>query len=247
VAFSQFGNVMFLIARDATLGTPILDGSTVNYQFIAQYNAATSDEDRLNVVRELYRLLVPNGISFSHLHEYGVDEATAPFVEARHIHQVIMLMNTAAEQGLDPSDPTNWASYYAFDLAKYADFPASLQSSSVNCPAGTPSVDFSSETDPSAPALPELFASTSEIDGETVLDVCNPQATYVPTLPTYMPFGVGYRRCPGELFSYQITQMMLARFKNLEFYIGDAPAEKPVIGVAPFTVVPNIFYASATA
>lgn len=233
VAFNQFNNIMFLLARDMITGTPTAGGPSIQYNFIGQYAAATNDQDRLNVVREMYRLLVPNGISFSFLNQFP-PVPNQPPTQSRHVHQLIMLMNSARAANLDPSNPANWAVYYNWDLTKYAQYNTTLYS--VNCPPGTPSVD-SSSFDPTQPSLPEVLVSKSPVDGETVIDNCNPLATPVYPLPIYAPFGLGYRRCPGELFVYQITQMMLQRFANLHFYLGPPPPEKPAIGVAPFTVV----------
>lgn len=241
VAFSQFGNVMFMIARDMTLGTPTLGTATAQYDFIGKYANATTDADRLDVVRELYRLLVPNGVSFSFLREFT--NPTGPAVQSRHVHQLIMLTTTGfLTNQSDAFNPVNWASYYQFDTQKYAQSQASLNS--FSCPPSVGTVDGSS-ADPTQPLFPEILLSTSSVDNETVLDICNPNVTFVPQYPVYTPFGLGYRRCPGELLSYMIPQMMLARFNGLQFYIGAPPATQPTIGVAPFTVVPNVFYARA--
>lgn len=238
----QFGNVLHLLAEDQINGTPLLGFPTVppiKYNFFGKFAQATTEAQKLNVVRELYRLLVPNSVSASYLRPKG-GETTFP-TQVLHVHKAMMLFSTGyAADPTNPANPVNLLSYYQYNVTKYAKFDASL--GDINCPAGTAAIDGSGPIPSQAFMADKLFVS-SPVDSETEWDVCNTKAIYTPPLPLYAPFGLGYRRCAGELFTYQLTLMMLERFNGLEFYVGTPPANQPIIGVAPERVVANKYYA----
>lgn len=240
VAYSQFGHIGFLTSRDVTTGTPTPLGP-VKYDFFTRYAAAATPEDKLDVARELVRLLVPNAVSFSFMRECPANPNQPP-VQSRHVHQLLML--TAVGRRANPSNPFNttfWAGYYQYDTSKYAPFRTSL--GNVNCPPGTPPLEGSDPARPGAARLPELFTSNSPVDGRTVVDICNPLIQPVYPDPLFAPLGLAERRCAGETVVYQVTEAWLDRFSSTEIYIGPAdPAEGATIGVAPFTEVPNVFY-----
>jgi hypothetical protein len=93
-----------------------------------------------------------------------------------------------------------------------------------------------------------LFEQSS-IDGETI--VPKSHSEFFPVFPAgnrasaefpmvngpkYCPFGLGYRRCPAELFNMLILQKLLAKLGNLDFKL-DAQVnlfEEMVTGVEGF-------------
>ena len=105
-------------------------------------------------------------------------------------------------------------------------------------------------TNPTPAFNPADFFQVSPVDNETVIPKSNRQMQPVFDKPIYTPFGLGYRRCAGEIFVYLVTLKIFEKFQVLfndpqlsgdtrfEFRVGVYPPITP----APFTFVPdNIF------
>lgn len=278
IAFNQYVHVIYLVINDK-FGTGTLVPVTTPpgytrkvYNFFSKVAEASSETEQINIVREIFRLTVPNGASFSAVkqaddgtslpqiptvdmtpeelaaqHEaygwqlpcnkYPIDNKVSK-IQGRHIHQAIMFENYTA-LGLD---------YSAYNPSQYG----------PNGPFG-PQFDYDVKTLISRPPPlpvppeknfnPEALFTVSPVDSipgfpETVLPISDPRAIPVYPLPIYTPFGLGYRRCPSEIFNYLVILKTMEKIKNYTFYF-DTVHKYPLIGVAPFTVYPdNIFFGS---
>ena len=271
IAFNQFLNVFYLMIRDQygvpyNLGTPVpvltllpppnppFIYKTVNYFFIKEFCAAVSNKDKLNVIREFYRLTVPNSASFSRLQQVPNDPNVV--VQSRHVHQAIMFQ----------SDPVGYSKY---NTDKYANFKFDFNSAMTSeCPPPVcPKCPYLVPINPLKNIDPEVKLTQSTIDNETVIErrcseISDPGKAFpvyankvlplspIPAPinidapgPIYTPFGLGYRRCAGEMFSYFVTIKLFERFKSIPFLFGPVDPNKHKITVAPFTEVPdNIFF-----
>jgi hypothetical protein len=112
VAFPQFNNFLYLVIKAKLLGLGTIPGQLVRYDFLAKFKEAPTESAKIDVVREAYRLTVPNNTSFSRV------KGTTEEVDARQLNQLIMLTN----------DPT----YPVYSTDKYVDF--STDFSSGVCP-----------------------------------------------------------------------------------------------------------------
>lgn len=216
VAFSQFTNVIYSTIYASLRPTNPLNAALPPYpNFFVKYAEATSGVARLNVVRELYRLLVPNSGSFSRVNSEDPLSLTST-----HFHQSIMVQNSPGT-----SQAQQLGSYFTYDTSRYGDFSASFDNI-----IGMP-VDNDYLT-----TLP-----TSPLDQETVVQASSPLIPIFPK-PTYTPFGLGYRRCAGEILVYLVTERLLEQFGRVQFEIREPGSSYPTIFIAPFKGVPdNIF------
>lgn len=246
IAFNQFLNVFYLMIRDqygpGTLvptGLPAPTFQFIKYGFVQKYCDAVTNEDKLNVIREFYRLTVPNSASFSRVEQDPVDPNVV--IQGRHIHQAIMFSN----------DPT----YTTYNTDKYNNFEFDFNSAmDSECPSKVcPKCPYLVPVNPLKNINPEVKLTQSTIDKETVIErpcsELSDPGKLTPVYdnkpngpgPIYTPFGVGYRRCAGEGFSMFSTLKLFERFKSIPFKFVLGPP--PSIAVAPFTLVPdNIFF-----
>ena len=214
VAFSQFTNVLYSTVYAVLHPVNPLDSTLPEYpNFFEKYTAAADSNERLDVVRELFRILVPNSGSFSVVKPIIPDENV---IKSRHNHQDIMIQNSSSIND-----------YFTYDTNKYASFSTNLDNLE-----GLPVItDILSAT------------TTSPLDQETVVDTSTipvrPIMPLFPT-PTYCPFGLGYRRCPGELIVYLVVEKLLEKFATIKFE--ERPGSYPLVSVAGFKqVIDNIF------
>lgn len=215
VAFSQFTNVLFSIIYTGINPTnPISPLLPAYKDFLDLYGSAATSTDKLNVVREAFRQLMPNTNSFSKVNpQDGID------IQSRHIHQQIAISN------MPGADATQKAgAYFTYNPGLYAGFSANFDS----LESLTPNTDF------------ETNLPTSPLDQETVIDGSRPFIPIFPR-PIYTPFGLGYRRCAGEIFVYLVTEMLMEQFRQSKYFISTA-ATYPTIYLGPFKgVQDNIF------
>lgn len=223
VAFSQFTNVIYMTVYSKLHPVNPISALLPNYpDFMANYVAAATSNDKLNVVREAYRILVPNSLSFS-LVQPKVPDPSGNVIKSRHLHQAIMVSNQAVP-------PANQAFvYFSYNPGQYnANFSANLDGLELL----TPNLDILATSVP------------SPLDQETIVDPSRPLIPIFPK-PTYAPFGLGYRRCAGEMLSYLITEKLYAKFATINFV--EASGVYPLVSIAPFKQVPdNIFAVQLT-
>jgi len=142
--------------------------------------------------------------------------------------------------------------YPGFDTVPYPDIvyhpnpPPILDSENIN------SIDFvefsPADNDPT-------------FNDGTVLDKYNEKAAPVygsggSDLPfPYYPFGTSYRRCPGEIFNYFLTELLIDKFSDIEFEFRevepccnpDNPDTSRYVDIAPRTAVfDNLFVKGPT-
>jgi len=102
------------------------------------------------------------------------------------------------------------------------------------------------------PVVTDILSAsiTSPLDQETVVDTTTiPPRPIVPIFakPIYAPFGLGYRRCAGEMFSYLVTEKIFDKFSTVEYeerptIDNPLPLTYPLVSIAPFKrVSDNIF------
>lgn len=263
IAFNQFLNVIWLIINDQ-YGTGTLQppGVLKRYDFFDRYAEAGNDEVlKLNITREVYRLLVPNTASFSKViqatdgtsvpavpvnelspaqleqehvnYDYSVPclpvDPTVDILNSRHVHKSIQYLTSLA-MGIDFAtyNPNHYSTLFGlnFDTTLTSDLPGPHL---IQPDGGV--------VDPST-----LFF-TSPYNNESVIQKINPKVQVVYPLPFYVPFGFGYRDCPGQGLSLDITQVILEACKY-DIYEFRQPADDyPSIPRAPFTDAPdNIFF-----
>ena len=237
VAFSQFEHQMALMIND-TLGLTDVPFPPfqVSYGFFAAYTAAADDTERQNVIRESYRILLPNSNDFSQT----IEAAPSGFaVQARHLRLPIQI--TAYEltnPGFGAQD------MFTFDIAQYGaggnpfglDYDTDFSAGSCPGPAG-----------PTDTFLPEQRFAISPVDNETVIDLCNPKTIPVFPLLRYYPFGAGYRRCAGEVFNMMVTNQLYARFANVPWKVVPLTPDTPYVALAPFVAVPDVIFYNESA
>lgn len=233
VAFSQFNHHLFLVVRDKLTGTPFTLPPPVppvfQYNFLAKYAAAADDQEKLNIIRETYRILLPNGNDFSRVREAS---PSGNVVSARHLRLPIELGSDIALAGGDQNVGTQNFLNFALDLSRYA--PYNTNFTDNNCPQL-----ISAQSDH---FYPEDQFGVSPVDGETLIDLCNTKMFPVYPLPAYDPFGLGYRRCAGEAFNMVVTKIIFDRFAVTDFEQRAIPPDTPLVTLAPFVAKPDDIY-----
>lgn len=226
IAYSQFNNLTYLIIKDKISGTavpsPPFPVPAISYDFFGKMLAAPNDNEKLNVVREAYRLLTPNNTLFSLVKQAVPDiPATAPQLNSRQLPKLMMIQ----------ADQMIAKNYFLYDTSRYVDFSTNFSDVTPPPPSSTVEVDN-----------PAANFVKSPVDGETVLTNTNLKMQPVFSRPNYSPFGLGYRRCPGEIFAYFITQKLITRLAPLANRFAFKAGTYPLITLAPFSAVPdNVF------
>lgn len=212
VAFSQFANTFYSIIYTSINPSNPLSENLPDYpNFLELFKNADSENEKLNIVREAFRLTVPNGVSFS---TYGDDTS----VQTRHNHLEIMVQNNP---GINAGQKQY--SYFTYKPNMYNEFVG----------------NFDDIYD--VEVVPDFLdaVKTSKLDQETIVDA---DSNLVPIFgrPIYTPFGLGYRRCAGEIFSYLIVQRLMEKFSLCDYEIRDG--DHDIVYVAPSKGVPDNIY-----
>lgn len=232
VAFAQFANTMFLAitdkvwAEDPPVGVPpyYLPNSPIPFQalnigpipvnFFAKYDAAADGVERLNVIREMFRLLAPNSAAFSRV-EFANNLPPAPEdmdVQSRHVW-VFLSSLTRPFTSPDPvsANRQRLSAYYLYDTSQYAGYDTSLTGYTTG-----------PVPDPSVLTPNDAFFFNAFDNGAVYNDgtVCfNEDPKLIPVFPDnrFLVFGMNYRACPGIGFSFFVADRMLATFKDLDW------------------------------
>ncbi|MCL6574475.1 MAG: hypothetical protein K6T88_22810, partial [Bacillus sp. (in: Bacteria)] len=200
--------------------------------------------DRLNVVREAFRILSPNTNAFSRLKP---EEPEDPAVQARHIWQQIQILNQGIPglpNILPETIPATLRSalYFYYNPDRYN---ANFRTSIVDNCNPVPPPPINNPSDPSE--LFEIYPLDNDptFDDGMVVEKSNPNLFPIFDRPTYLPFGQLYRRCAGETLNYFVLEKLINRFAELEWEVHPIPLPPDFtkyITLAPFTAVPdNIF------
>jgi len=278
VAFSQFDNTVHLIVSQA-LNPAATTPGTGGYTFLTLFKLAgtglplsfdipggvnpaiyvgTPEQLQINVVREYVRMMLPNNLWFS-------SDVTQPYhVQTRHVPQLIQLRAEYEKAGIvAPWSPAGSAGWNAalpltgtYSPSRYAaGFMAKFSDAIVGGTATSPAFDA---TDLNTGLVSSIASFTrSPVDNETQIPAGDSVMIPVFPYPTFAPWGLGARRCPGEIFNQFIIFQMFQAFQNLTFYDDCtlnpsfcnpvSPSFKyPFVPLAPFKAVPDsLFVASA--
>lgn len=242
VAFAQFDHTIQLLVTQAmnpaltpgTGGQSFLAlfraaGAGIGYSFVLPppyYNASiytgTPEQLQINVMREYLRIMLPNNLWFS---TDVSNLANSPqHIQSRHIPQVIQIRAEYEKAGLAtqwfPAGSPGWNSavqlYGVYNPIRYTSFMAKFSDAVFGGTATSPAYDVSDTT---AALVASIAAFTvSPVDNET--QIPSGDASMIPVFPQpiYAPFGLGARRCPGEIFNQFIILELFNTVKCLNFY-----------------------------
>ena len=227
-----------------------LDGVTDIHEMRMIKESAAAD--RLDISRELYRLMTPNGNSFSLLSPEGdVDGTGVPHgvpVEVNHIWVFLMISNTTPNPYFPPGafhpDPIEdenirkTITHFFYDTSKYAQWRTSLlECNLTSCPS-LQDIYNHNHTSSDKFSFSKVDNNPNHNDG-TLLDAANEKLIPVFDKPIYLPFGMKDRRCPGEILDNEIMQEILDVFMNNNFEMRDPGNEEFYddlnnrVGIAP--------------
>lgn len=229
VAYRQFINMFRLIVQQSLHPQINTGGMT----YFAIYASAMTEVMRTNIVREMFRLEIPNGASFSSLKNPpgGIHH------QVLHLHKLIEIQAEGS--------PAAWA---AFNTGRYtsptfdADYTAFVDSPGdreARCPFGF------SDSNVGKRNIVRDF-KLSPVDNSTV--VWNAYENFIPVFPNgkFGPFGYGDRRCPGEAKAVRTTMVFMKVFKCVVFYENTTMVNPKMIPVAPYTWVPDNYFVNIT-
>jgi hypothetical protein len=193
--------------------------------FFKKYNEATTPSEKVNVIRESYRIFVPFSNSTSKL-VLAIDPSED--LLSRHIHQAIMISNT----------PGGVAGYFTFDVSRYTGY------NDVNIENG-----FLETLSPITNVGLSVYVSPK--DQETVSDVVSPGLPlpgYQPVFdrPVYMSFGLGYRACVAQTLSLKMQGAFLDKFYGVEWEYLVGNTAYPLIVTGPAKRVYDNIFAKTT-
>ena len=223
-AFALYNTVLFLIIAAKDVGRVatenIFEGvveplSDTKLDFFQLYAEAQTADDRLNVNREAWRILLPNNAWVSsHQTSEGMNDGTDfgnmhDYSRIMHIPFMLQAMN----DGYDYTSGDTKAYEYTPESieTRYKDFQPS--SDTAKCPFLQSQDDEDDQF-----LLPSNF-SNSPIDGETVIPDGHEKLIPVYDTSKYCPFGLGHRRCPAEMFHMTFMDNILDSFQGLEFEV----------------------------
>ncbi|NEQ66259.1 MAG: hypothetical protein F6K21_12290 [Symploca sp. SIO2D2] len=230
VAFSQWGNTIYYIMSllSTNAGNPVVK-SWFEKTMSGDYDEANGEPftpfDRF--VMELFRTISPNSGSISKVEE--VRES----IYNRYNYYVTPHKETSEYY-------VNWKNPTVFNPNRYIEVPTSNEVNAEKCKE----IGFAQCPFHKTGFLAQDGRNTNITNSTfgTVYNVTDDQAFPVADYAGYAPFGFGYRRCPGELFTIDVIKDFLRKVWNdgIEFEKLDIADPKDV-PVGPGTVVPDIF------
>ena len=212
LAWGQFVNILMRVIRAKLQGYESLENVNEDVKlmepidfFEKLYFAGSDPAARLDVAREAFRLLLPAGDWFSQLQDTETPEGTFPVADHQFRSKTSMHFPLYIQALNDNYDPlTGETDVSKYDTTRYGDFQGS------SCPFNHA---YKSNVNG--------FFMHSSVDGETV--VPKQQEEFYPVFNTaqmkYCPFGLGYRRCPSELFNLFMLQNLLDKLNDYEFRV----------------------------
>lgn len=227
VALSQWGNAIynFMSKLSKNTGDPIVQDwfeKTMNSDYDQRDgNSPFTPLDRF--VMELFRTISPNTGSIS-----AIKEVREPRYN-RHGYIITPHKPTSFE-------PRHWHNPTEFDPDRYKNAPTSDQMDE----AKSKEIGFAQ-----CPFHKENFAVKDGRDTEmtnsifgTVYNTTDGQAYPVCDYAGYAPFGFGYRRCAGELFTIEVFKDFFRKVWNdqIKFETLDSPNPEK-LPVAPTTII----------
>ena len=243
-------------APDPAINLPAVSCGPVN--FFNKMSLAASETDQIDVAREVYRLLAPNTNSFSKLVFPTADpnvDTDLPYTQSRHIWQQIMIGNQPLSYVVPsplppPYDKITPATYKTATYFQYkgdSTQPNYLYTGfgATYAPSGPPIPPPVSTFDPSTLFTLSGTDNNALYGDGTVLQLGNPNIIPVLSTPLYLPKGMAYRRCAGEIQNYYFITKAILKFKDLNWKVLPLPSPpdyNKYITVGPFTAYPdNIF------
>lgn len=161
------------------------------------------------LVMELFRVISPNGGSFSSLHDtrvssfYGASPQESIRVRLeRHGYAITPHTSTSFE-------PVQWTDPKAFDPQRYLKVPTSAQVNDDKCrQIGLARCPFDITN---FEVKDGRKANITNSGFGTVFAVVDSKARPVCDHAGFAPFGFGYRRCPGEQLTIQVFEDFLRK------------------------------------
>lgn len=241
VAFSQFDNTIHLIITQhmntsltpGTGGQSFLNlfklaGTGVGVAIVPPGNATFYAGDpevlQLDVIREYLRIMLPNNLWFSK----NVNNACpgcSPHTQTRHIPIFIQIRGEYEKAGLGalPWNPANQPGFVAarnlyalYNPHRYSAFPGKFSDAIFGGNNTSPAYDYN---DTAAGLLCGVTAfHNASADNETVIPNGDDEMIPVFANPIYAAFGLGARRCPGEIFNQFVILELFKAVQCLNFY-----------------------------
>ena len=204
LAFSTWTGVISLTILAKTTGVVGLTSdvsSPQTFDFFSEYDDAGTDAERLDVVRETYRLIQATPIWLSRRESASTD-LSLEYDDPNYDHSATAFDPLLIQVLNDPNAYT----YSAPGSGRYEDLTG------ATCP-------FLQST------LSKDDFATSSVDFETMIPTGHEKIIQVYDQPKYAPFGIGYRRCAGEVLNYMFMDELLSGFGGLEFEIRGDPVD----------------------
>ena len=224
LAWGQYVNIFFLTLRakiqgyvgirNVGVGPEQIDETIDFFHLMAQ--AGNDEVAQLNVVREAFRYFTPVGAFFSNFHDIdGIDD-DIPLTSINEANLQTSFHSTSMIEALGDNYniATQDTDFTVYNVDRY-----------VNFAQGCPHASAEIISDPTS------FFFTSPIDGETIVPKSHWEMFpvfesgndddnndgIISNGPKYCPFGLGYRRCPAELFNLNMLKSLLVGLNGLNF------------------------------
>ncbi|MGF1703486.1 hypothetical protein L4D09_24655 [Photobacterium makurazakiensis] len=237
LALSQWGNVIYNIMdllREDNNEPQALQIQAYHQELMSgDYNAKDGDFTKLDYfVFELLRVIMPNDGSISRV---KYDGKINQFTDTLNIHNHITIGNSPLHWS--DTELVDHKDVAPFNPDRYLDVPRSntIDNDALKQVAGLARCPF----DHNKVKLADGRTIENNAYGTTYSSHSAGQCPVVETAG-YSPFGFGYRRCPGELFTVDIfkTFLITAWENNIGFKLNEDTTHEP-IAVAPATFVPD--------